>query len=79
VPEILPHDPSADTKEIPSAAVLGPGGDEATHCVLDAMKNSANIESLPPGRSRLVSKNRHRASTFVKGSGSLGNLGSSSS
>jgi hypothetical protein len=122
LPEILSHDPSADTKEIPGAAVLGPGGDEATHCVLDVMysrspyrsparrafpphglrahsdhsggveasgvilaqygqilKNSANIESLPPGPSRPVSKNRHRASTFVKGSGSLGNFGSSSS
>jgi pyruvate/2-oxoglutarate dehydrogenase complex dihydrolipoamide dehydrogenase (E3) component len=27
----------ADTKEILSAAVLGPGGDEAVHCVLDVM------------------------------------------
>jgi len=84
VPEILSHDPSADTKEILGAAVLGARGDEAIHCVLDVMysrslKNSANIESSPPRRSRSVSKNRHRASTFVKGSGSLGNFGSSSS
>ena len=27
----------ADSKEILGAAVLGPGGDEAVHCVLDVM------------------------------------------
>jgi pyruvate/2-oxoglutarate dehydrogenase complex dihydrolipoamide dehydrogenase (E3) component len=37
LPAILSYDPSADTREILGAAVLGPGGDEAIHCVLDVM------------------------------------------
>jgi hypothetical protein len=39
------------------------------------LENLAGIESLPAGPTRPVSKNRHRASTFVNGSRSLGNIG----
>ena len=36
----------ADTREILGCSVLGPGGDEAVHCVLDLMYAKAPIDTL---------------------------------
>ncbi|TIY09669.1 MAG: pyruvate/2-oxoglutarate dehydrogenase complex dihydrolipoamide dehydrogenase, partial [Mesorhizobium sp.] len=36
----------ADTKEILGCSVLGPGGDEAIHCVLDLMYAKAPVSTL---------------------------------
>lgn len=36
----------ADTNEILGAAILGPGGDEAIHCILDTMYAKAPYPTL---------------------------------
>ncbi|KRB19201.1 MULTISPECIES: FAD-containing oxidoreductase [Mesorhizobium] len=36
----------ADTREILGCSVLGPGGDEAVHCVLDLMYAKASVDTL---------------------------------
>jgi pyruvate/2-oxoglutarate dehydrogenase complex dihydrolipoamide dehydrogenase (E3) component len=36
----------ADTREILGCSVLGPGGDEAVHCVLDLMYAKAPVDML---------------------------------